>query len=204
MSFYRIILIVIFNAETSQEGVVMLAGLAQDAGIVSIIGLIALGLAAIPSMHPYKSERGRKVILGYFAGTSMILALVYIFDLIFLKAFDTRISSDVFVLFTNSKEKMWIILNRNVKILPIFLVVIFVGYMWWIILNWLYNVLGMMDRVRQKSIRFQWQSIIVSVFTFFVIASIASSKNVTKMDIKMEKIGTKALIWNPVQTVIES
>jgi hypothetical protein len=201
MSLYRIILILVFNAETTQKGLVLLAGLVQDAGIVSLIGLVALGIGAIPSLHPYRSKRGKTVLLSFFSATAMLLALVYIFDLIFLKSLDTRLSSDVFVLFTDGKENTRAILNRNIKILPILLLVAFVGSMWWLLLNWLFDVLGMMDRVRRKSVRFQWQSITISIYTIFVITSIFSPRNVTKKNLRMEKIGTRALIWNPVQTI---
>jgi hypothetical protein len=61
----------------------------------------------------------------------------------------------------------------------------------------------MMDRSRQKSVRIRWQGITVSVFTIFIITSLVSPRDVTKKDLNMEKIGTRALIWNPVQTLTE-
>ncbi len=203
MTLYRLVLILVFDAETTQEGVVMLAGLVQDAGIVSIIGMGALALSWIPSLHPYKSKRGKIVMLSYFCITAMLLSVVYIFDLIFLKSMDTRISSDVFLLFTGSRQKALVFLNRNFNILPVSLVVVFVGWMWWLLLSWLFDVLGMMDRNRQKSVRFRMQRITISVFAIFIIMSLVSPKNITKKDLSMEPIGTKALIWNPVQTVTE-
>lgn len=203
MTLYRLVLILVFDAETTQEGVVMLAGLVQDAGIVSIIGLFALFLGALPALHPYKSKRGKVVLLSYFTLTAMVLALIYIFDLIFLKSLDTRISADVFLLITGERPKVLAVLNRNFNILPVSILVVFIGSMWWLLLAWLFRVLGMMDRSRQKNVRFRMQSITISIFAIFIITSLVSPKNVTKKDLSMEPIGTRALIWNPVQTVTE-
>jgi hypothetical protein len=203
MTLYRLVLILVFDAETTQEVMIMLAGLVQDAGIVSIIGMGALALGWIPGCHPYKSKRGKAVLLSYFSLTAMLLSIIYIFDLIFLRSLDARVSSDVFLLFSDGSKKAILLIKRNLNIVPILLVVVFVGWMWWLLLSWLLNFLGMMDRSRQKSVRIRWQGITVSVFTIFIITSLVSPRDVTKKDLNMEKIGTRALIWNPVQTLTE-
>jgi hypothetical protein len=197
MTAYRLLLVKIFALGSTPVASVIAKGLVMDLGALSIFALIFIFATWFHRLHPYRSRRGKYLSLGYFLFVAFLLAFIYGFDLVFIKTFGQRIIGTEFMAVFNDYTQA-VALRANFPMVPFFVANLVMLWVWWLLLERLYNFLGSMDRPEHKVYRYTWQVIAMVLHLAFIFISINIIAGYNPMEFIIGKSPDTALADNPV------
>ena len=197
MTLYRLIMVKIFALNSTPVFSVIAKGLVMDLGAISIFALIFLFATWFNKVHPYKSQRGMYISVGYFMLVAFLMALIYGLDLVFMKTFGQRLFGTKFFALFQGHPKAGAF-RGNFPFFPFIVATLLMLWVWWLLIVWLYNFLGSMDRAERTAIRYSWQAIAVVIHLAFIFISIAMVSGFLPKDLSIGKAPATALADNPV------
>lgn len=201
MTVYRIILVTIFSVGSTPKLYIITKGIANDAGVAALVGLVFMGLTLVPQLHPYRSTRGMHFSFLYFSSAAFMLAVVFALDLVFIKTFGQRIFGVKFLtLFSgNPRSRLF---ATTFPYIPFIVGTTLMLWLWWLLVKWLHTFLGVFERAEVKMVRFTWYGLSLVIFVLLIWNSFTSVKNLKPHDLRIGTAPTTALQVNPVVTLL--
>jgi hypothetical protein len=137
------------------------------------------------------------ISIGYFLFVALFLALVYGLDLVFMKTFGQRIFGAKFFALFQGHPKAGAF-RQNFPLLPFMVATILMLWIWWLLIDWLYNFLGSMDRAERTVYRRSWQAIAITLHLGLIFLAIAMISGYVPRQLSVAKSQATALADNPV------
>jgi hypothetical protein len=201
MSLYRGFLLAIFLKGNPSEYLALLSGMVGDAGVISLMLFFYLVLSFLPSLHPFKSKKGKIFGYAYFIIWGMLIAFAFALDLIFVNTVQYRVyGTKALEIFDNPAETE--VFFQNLSLPPLLLVTLMLLWIWGILIVKLHYYISRLSRVQGKKKRITIQgwviimTILIAGFAFF------QSRNITSSNLNMKSAPYYALRANPVLTLI--
>lgn len=197
MSLYRGFLLALFLKGNPSEYLALLSGMPADAGVMALILVFYLLLSFFPSLHPFKSKRGKFFGYFYFIFSGMLIAFAYALDLIFVKAIHYRMyGTKVLEIFENPNETE--VFFKNISLTPLILIIGFLLWIWAIIIVKLHGYISHLSRVQSKTKRITWQGWTIIVCTFLAGFALIQGNAIKPSELNLKAAPYYALRSNPV------
>lgn len=197
MSLYRGLLLGVFLNGNPSEFLALLSGMLIDAGVLCLILVFYILLSINPVFHPFKTKKGKIYGYLYFVFWGLVIALIYLFDLIFVKATHYRMfgSRVITVIEDPYKSELFF---KNISTTPIiFLVLVLIGS-WLLIIMYLHSYVRSLSSVHSKTKRIKWQTWIITMGTILAIFAFSKGNKVKPTDLNLKLKPVEALRTNPV------